>query len=212
MKNKLNEVVLIFLLMAFLIGCGNKTVEPDLENAEQTVVVNNVQETTVPAEDVTLAIELSPEQKTTNSKPEVYPNNAPHIIMDTVNAEAGETVRVNAYIKNNPGVLAALLTMSYDEENMTLTEVQSGDAFEGVLDFTPPGKLHSACNFVWDAVEIQPEQVRDGVILTLTFLINDNAPSGAYPIILLCSEDNVIDNDLNLLTMYIINGSIVVQQ
>ena len=48
-----------------------------------------------------------------------------------------------------------------------MTKAVSGEAFDNYLTMTPPRKFTSGCNLLWDGVEIQTEDVRDGDIVTL---------------------------------------------
>lgn len=56
---------------------------------------------------------------------------------------------------------------SYNDDALTLTKAVSGEAFDNYLTMTPPRKFTSGCNLLWDGVEIQTEDVRDGDIVTL---------------------------------------------
>ena len=95
----------------------------------------------------------------------------PVVSVEQVSAAPGESVEVNISIENNPGILGATFTLTYDEQ-LTLTNAQAGDAF-GALSMTKPGKFTSPCNFVWDGQELEEEDIKDGVILTLTFQVSE---------------------------------------
>lgn len=91
-------------------------------------------------------------------------------------ASPGERVTVNVSVSGNPGILGAELTLSYDPE-LTLVDAEAGEAFSA-LTMTRPGVYASPCKFVWDAMEIVPERIRDGVILTLTFEVSAEVQTG----------------------------------
>lgn len=79
--------------------------------------------------------------------------NAPMIIVESVSDSPGATVDVAVKVKNNPGILGATLTFTYDKE-LTLVDATAGDAFS-VLTMTKPGKYTSPCKFTWDGQEVQ---------------------------------------------------------
>lgn len=91
------------------------------------------------------------------------------ISVESVSAAPGATVDVQISIKGNPGILGARLSVAFDD-GLTLVGASNGDAFS-VLTMTKPGKLVSPCQFVWDGQDITNEDIKDGVILTLTFAV-----------------------------------------
>lgn len=76
-------------------------------------------------------------------------------------------VAVRISVRNNPGILGLKIRLSYNDDALTLTKAVSGEAFDNYLTMTPPRKFTSGCNLLWDGVEIQTEDVRDGDIVTL---------------------------------------------
>ena len=91
-------------------------------------------------------------------------------------ATAGSNVDVEVKIQNNPGVLGAIVRITYDEE-LTLLNAVNGSAFSA-LDMTKPGMFQSPCQFTWDSVDIDTLGIKDGTILQLTFKVPENAVSG----------------------------------
>ncbi len=131
------------------------------------------------------------------------------IIIEDTDAVAGDTVDVDVYIENNPGILGAVFSISYDE-GITLISSRAGDAFSS-LTMTPPGSFTSPCNFAWDGLEISPEEVKDGVILTLTFKIEDNAKAGnIYNISVIGENGDLIDSELNPVPVDFCSGKITI--
>ena len=94
-------------------------------------------------------------------------SNIVQLEVENVEADAGTTQKVDVSIKNNPGILGCKLTVKYDSR-LVLKSANAGEAF-AALTLTKPGVLENSCNFVWDAIELSPENIKDGVILTLTF-------------------------------------------
>ncbi len=126
----------------------------------------------------------------------------PSIEIDSAYGKPGEYVDVNVKIKNNPGIIAATLTFSFDS-NLTLVKAENGDAFSA-LSYTAPnqlvngGQITSSCRFFWQADDIADENIRDGIILTLTFEISKDAKVGeAYNISVSTKSGDVIDKNIN---------------
>ena len=133
----------------------------------------------------------------------------PTITVESVTASAGSTVDVNVTIANNPGILGATLTLTYDPA-LTLKSAKNGAAFQ-VLTMTKPGALTSPCNFVWDGQEISASDIKDGVILTLSFEISDAAEAGNdLPVSLSYKSGGITDTNLKPVQPVITNGAITV--
>ena len=95
------------------------------------------------------------------------------IKLDTIYAKPGTTVEYNVSIENNPGILGAILTLTYDND-LTLISAESGEVFSN-LAMTKPGKLVSNGKFIWDGHDISEDAILDGNILKLTFKVAHNA-------------------------------------
>ena len=135
---------------------------------------------------------------------------ATQIVADSVTAQPGTTVDVNVRIANNVGILGAQLTVIYPSE-LVLTSAKVGEAFSA-LTMTKPGKYQSPCSFVWDGQELSDEDVKDGVILTLTFAVSESADAGAvFPISIAEAQNSIVDEDLNHVAVTIISGAVTIQ-
>lgn len=127
------------------------------------------------------------------------------LTIGNVETEAGATVSVPIDIANNKGILAAVVTISYDE-GLVLKGITNGPAFSS-LTFTRPGDISAnPFNLVWDGVEADSS---NGTIATLEFEVPEK--TGTYQIKACCEEGNLIDNDLASVECGIVNGSIVVK-
>lgn len=134
---------------------------------------------------------------------------AAQISVSDVTAGAGEEVKVNVSISENPGIIGMTLSLIYDESIMKLTKVEKGSALNE-MTFTVPQELKSGCRFPWDAESVKPEEVTNGDILVLTFKIADNAPEGNYDIKFSYDPGAIIDNNLNAVNAQIKNGVVTV--
>ncbi len=134
---------------------------------------------------------------------------APSFIVDNVSAKAGDEVWVDINVKNNPGILGMTLMVEYDESVMTLESSENGDALS-MLTMTPPGRYYTGCRHVWYGTSLNDSQIKDGAVLRLKFKISDTAQGGNYPVRVSYVDGDIIDKDLNLISLDTINGSVAV--
>lgn len=135
--------------------------------------------------------------------------NAATVTVESVNAVPGSNVEVNINVKNNPGILAANFTVTYDK-GLTLIDSKSGDAFSA-LSMTKPENYNSPCKFGWDALEIADKDIKDGTILTLTFSVDKGVSANSKLNVKLSYQNgNIIDSDLNDIPVTINNGSVTI--
>lgn len=129
----------------------------------------------------------------------------PTITVQSVSDTAGSTVEIEVMIENNPGVLGATLQFTYDE-GLTLTGATGGEAFS-MLTMTKPGKFVSPCKFIWDGQDLNDDDVLDGTILTLEFVIDENAEVGReYNIKISYDDGDIVDSSLNPVAVDIVDG------
>ncbi len=130
------------------------------------------------------------------------------ITVESTYAMPGETVSVDITIAKNPGILGMTLKLTYDESVATLTKVENGEALYA-MTFTPPKDLKSGCNLPWDAEDVALEDIKDGVIATLTFKISENAvPNDLMNISLSYINGAIIDKDMNPLKITTVSGCV----
>lgn len=128
----------------------------------------------------------------------------PAISIDSTYGKPGGTVDVYVDLTNNPGITSAKLSVSFDEQ-LTLIGAENGDAFSA-LSYMPPNQLEnggaiaSSCQFAWFSADIADENIKDGIILKLTFRVSEDAQVGKkYSITV--SGDDVVDKNLNEFTL-----------
>lgn len=133
--------------------------------------------------------------------------------VDTVKVAAGaKNISVPIRVQNNPGILGMRFSVSYDESVLTLSNASNGDAVSKVLALTKAKALCSGCYFVWDGIEVDPADVKDGIVLLLRFQVSDSAQSGSYPITVHYNNGDIIDNNLQAIFPRIQNGSITIKE
>lgn len=127
--------------------------------------------------------------------------------------KAGDIIPVIVELQENPGILGAILTLEYDENAMTLVDVENGEAVEDVLTLTHSKEFASGMNFVWDGLELDSSDIKKGTMLVLYFELSADAiPGKRYPLKLDYKPGNVIDDDLNKVNLMISQGFIEIEQ
>lgn len=123
-------------------------------------------------------------------------------------AKPGKDIEVKVSIKDNPGILGAVLTVSYDDKKITLVNAENGEAFSP-LTMTSPGKYTADSIFNWDGQEISSDDIKDGDILKLVFRISDEAKAGdSYNIDIKYNPLDVVDGNLKPVKLNVENGVI----
>ncbi len=131
------------------------------------------------------------------------------ITVESNSAMPNSTVNVNVIIKDNPGIVGASITVNNTDE-LTLVDANSGPAFEA-LSFAKPGSFSNKNTFVWDAETVTADDIKDGVILTLSYKISASAKIDSnYPITVDCEYGDVINAELEPVETKIVNGDITV--
>lgn len=125
------------------------------------------------------------------------------ISVDESYAKAGATVNVDVRVENNPGILGGTFEFTYDP-SLTLIGAKAGDALS-TLTITMPGKYDSPAKFLIDGESISAEDVKDGIFLTLTFKVAEDAVINTKPQIAVSCED-LVGNSLNDLSCKTENG------
>lgn len=127
----------------------------------------------------------------------------------TVSGMPGGTVEVDIRIEGNPGILGATLKVAYDD-GLTLVDAAAGEAFSA-LEMTKPGQYVSGCNFVWYAQDIAPEDIQDGVVLTLVFQVaEDVSVNQTLGVRVSADADDIFDADLEDVPFTIVSGGIYI--
>lgn len=136
----------------------------------------------------------------------------PTFIVSKIDAAPGDaSVEVSVSVKNNPGILGMTLSVGYDDSAMTLVGASNGEALSK-LNMSKPKRFKNGCNFVWYGEAIQERDIKDGDILILEFEVASDAKNGEYPVTVTYSDGDIINNDLESLTLDIIAGKVTVEK
>ena len=125
-------------------------------------------------------------------------------------AAAGETVQVTVDVSNNPGIVAARLSLSYDSAVLTLLSVENGSIF-GAGSFTPGGNLTVVPYTVLWEDSLNPNHTQNGTLVTYTFRVKENAGEGATTLTLTYDADSTYNADLENVLFTVENGFVTVQ-
>lgn len=131
----------------------------------------------------------------------------PAFAVDTVTGKQGDEVKVKVSMRNNPGVAILQIKMSYDKDALTLVSYERGDAMKDA-SFTPGQHLDDIpFNCLWSG---PVNRYGDGVLVTFTFKIKEDAAPGSSAVTLTYSPDNVINQDFEEVTFAVENGGVTV--
>ena len=112
-------------------------------------------------------------------------------------AKPGETVTVEVSTENNPGIMALILGLNYDETVLTLEGYEDA----GFTDWTVAEKA------VWMG---NSDNDYNGVILKLKFKVLDTAPEGFTEISLVCEEGDASTSQEEVVNFDVTAGGITV--
>lgn len=131
----------------------------------------------------------------------------PAFIVETVSANAGDqNVAVNVAVKNNPGVAAIALDISYDKDKLELTGFTYNTAALGGASTTPFNSTAKIpCLFMVNGTS---NLEGDFTFATMYFNVKASA-SGTCPISVTYDEDNVYNIAEDNIPFTVINGAIV---
>ncbi len=136
------------------------------------------------------------------------PSDKAQITVSNVNATPGDTVDVAVTFANNPGIMGATLTVTYDDKALTLVSVQDGGIL-GAQSHKP--ELKSPYTLAWSDDTAVTDNTSNGVAAALTFKVSDSAVAGqSYPIAVSYDYDNydIYDVDLDPVDFALVNGSV----
>ena len=132
------------------------------------------------------------------------------IVGDVKTFPGAKTVQVPVYINSNPGILGMTLGIDYNDKILTLTDASNGDALKDALVMTKANILKNNCKFTWDGESITKDNVKDGVMLLLTFDVSEEAAEGEYDIGFYYNSGDIVDGDLMPIDLELRNGTITI--
>lgn len=126
-----------------------------------------------------------------------------------VKKDAGE-VAVNIRIRNNPGILGAVVKVSVDDKVFSLAEGRKTQYPGLTLTAPGPAATGSPYTFMLDALELTGDDRQDGTLFTIVFKLRDDAAAGTYQVELSCDKGAVFDEKYKDVKVVLENGTITV--
>ena len=96
---------------------------------------------------------------------------------------------------------------------MRLVDAECGEAVLDILTFTTSKTLNSGVRFVWDGLEVNSSDIKDGKLLNLEFEIVDDVIIGKrYPLEISYDTGDIVDNNLKEVNPRIYQGYIEIEE
>ncbi len=125
---------------------------------------------------------------------------APKLVISKIEkATPGKTVTVNVSVENNPGFSSFIATVNYDTSRLTLDSVALA---EGI-----GGQFNVARNVAWIN---SSDFTDDGVFMTLTFTVKDDAVEGDAFITVSYEEGDISNHDEDDVNFAVVDGNVAV--
>lgn len=130
----------------------------------------------------------------------------PTIVISDAEDIAGEYVDVTLSLENNPGIAIMFLTLNYDQSALKLDSVTDERALGTTTHNIAKNILY------WDDTATGENNYYNGIVITLHFLINENAEAKQYPISVSYDLDNdeLLNADFEPVEFAVNSGSITV--
>lgn len=134
------------------------------------------------------------------------------LVVGKKEASVGDNVEIPIVIKKNPGILGMTISIEYDDEALELEDIKNGEAYANILRFTKPKILENGCICLWDAVNIEKDDIKDGVIAMLVFNVRSNAKKQTYSVDVECSGNDAVNDNLESIEVIVKSGHIKVKE
>ena len=132
----------------------------------------------------------------------------PQFKVSSKEAKRGSTVEVTVALKNNPGIASIILSVAFDSDALTLTEVIYNSSIGGQT--VQPQNMNSPVKLYW--INGFADAEGDFVLATLKFTVKSGATVGDHNITLSYNVDDVYDISETNLPFEIVTGKITVKQ
>jgi|GEM_PF-2680380 len=136
----------------------------------------------------------------------VRAENTPTIVITSSFAASGDWVTIPVYIKNNPGICAAKMTIKYDTSKLSLVSAEKGDIMRSTM-FTKGDIAVMPLTLVFASLANITD---DGILFNLNFEVLPTTGKGEYDIMLSLNEDDVYNIDEVNVAFEKQNGKIIV--
>lgn len=140
------------------------------------------------------------------AEPEPDPDE-PQFVVSSERAFPGKTVKVTVSILNNPGIVAAMLEISYSDKLSLVSATDSGLLNDYMFDkelASNPYKIS------WSDGDTSVNNTENGVIATLEFLVAEDCEPSKLPVRISCDFDNTCNVDLDSVSFRTVDGCVTV--
>lgn len=136
--------------------------------------------------------------------------------VSSAKAEPGDNITVNVSLHNNPGIISACINVSFDS-GLTLIGAKNGNVFPSSITFMQPKQLSSGnpitgnCNFAWSGTDIKDKDIKDGIMLIMTFTVSSKAKNGdSYGITVTTRKGDFVDKKLSIVEIGAVESQVTV--
>lgn len=138
-------------------------------------------------------------------------DNTPTIQVADASGSPGETISVDINIRNNPGIIAMRLYVSYDPAKLQLLDAEDtgllglGGALFGKDKAVIPYTL------LWEDALAETDHSEDGVVATLTFEILETADLGDAAVSVTIDEGSTFNMNMQNVSFQTDGGTVLIQ-
>ena len=132
----------------------------------------------------------------------------PSIVVQSVQVQPGQEISVNIQLKNNPGIIATKIQVSYDSEKLSLVKISDGGLLGNGTMSADKNLSAIPYSISWDDSTADEDQFGNGILVTLTFAVNDNTKTEEIPICITYDQSASFNVDLDDISFTTFNGVI----
>ena len=128
------------------------------------------------------------------------------ITVETTTAATGETVFVDLTIKDNPGIMAVTVSVTYDPDALEFVQYFYGDVF---TDYTVAA--HPARKLIRLVISEKKDKTDDGTVVRFEFKVKEDAQVGMHEMTVEYAKGDFCNYDLVRLMPTIVPGGVDVK-
>ena len=132
------------------------------------------------------------------------------ISVSSAQAKRGEAVTVTVKLDRNPGVCNLTMALDYDETVLTPESVTDGGLLQ-TTEVQHSNQLQAPYQFTWLNDLTNGNNTSTGILATLTFRVNESAPSGDYTVALRPDTVEAYNGQLQRVPFTLTDGVIAVR-
>ena len=130
------------------------------------------------------------------------------IVASEVHGKAGDTVTVDIRLENNPGIISAAVEVYYDTSKLDLISVENKKMMPE-SSFSKNYDSYPYCASWTDAYS-SDNMSEDGVLMTMTFKILDDAKVGTAPIEVKFDPANMFNCNIQTQAFTAVDGAVII--